>query len=133
MERTWCLSVSIRDPISAEASYQQALRCDSEYAPAHANLGLTLLLQGNYLEGFREYDWRRKLKNFYHIEGFQAPLWEGESLEGRFYFTRSRVSGIRCSFSATCRWSRLAGHVCFCWCRPRFIGWLQITQGSRSA
>jgi tetratricopeptide (TPR) repeat protein len=75
----------LRDPVSAEASYRKALQCDPEYAPAHANLGLTLLLQGNYEEGFQEFDWRLKAeaKNFYHMEGFQAPMWKGEPLEGK--------------------------------------------------
>jgi tetratricopeptide (TPR) repeat protein len=75
----------LRDPVSAEAAYRKALQCDPEYAPAHANLGLTLLLQGNYGEGFQEFDWRlkAKVKNFYHIEGFQAPMWKGEPLEGK--------------------------------------------------
>ena len=81
-ELGWC-QFQLRDPISAEASYREALRCDREHAPAHANLGLTLLLQGNYLEGFEEFEWRWELKNFYHIEGVQAPLWRGESLEGK--------------------------------------------------
>jgi tetratricopeptide (TPR) repeat protein len=75
--------VQLRDAISAEASYREALRCDSEHAAAHANLGMMLLSQCNYLEGFREFEWRWRLKNFYHIEGFQAALWRGESLEGR--------------------------------------------------
>jgi tetratricopeptide (TPR) repeat protein len=75
----------LRDPVSAEASYRKALQCDPKYAPAHANLGLTLLLQGNYEEGFQEFDWRLKAeaKNFYHMEGFQAPMWKGEPLEGK--------------------------------------------------
>jgi tetratricopeptide (TPR) repeat protein len=81
-ELGWC-QFQLRDPISAEASYREALRCDWEHAPAHANLGLTLLLQGNYPEGFQEFDWRWKLKNFYHIEGVHAPLWRGEPLEGK--------------------------------------------------
>jgi tetratricopeptide (TPR) repeat protein len=81
-ELGWC-QFQLRDPISAEASYREALRSDWEHAPAHANLALTLLLQGNYLEGFQEFDWRWKLKNFYHIAGVQAPLWRGEPLEGK--------------------------------------------------
>jgi tetratricopeptide (TPR) repeat protein len=81
-ELGWC-QFQLRDPISAEASYREALRHDPEHAPAHANLALTLLLQGNYLEGFKEFDWRWKLKNFYHIEGVQAPWWRGEPLEGK--------------------------------------------------
>ena len=81
----WCeLGVchfQLCNPIAAVASYRNALRCDPEYVPAHANLGLTLLLQGNYEEGFEEFDWRLKAKNFYHMEGFQAPMWRGEPLE----------------------------------------------------
>jgi tetratricopeptide (TPR) repeat protein len=73
------------DPISAEASYRQALQYDPEFAAAHSNLGLTLLLQGDYGTGFQEYEWRLKVKekNFYHLEGFQAPMWTGEPLQGK--------------------------------------------------
>jgi tetratricopeptide (TPR) repeat protein len=73
------------DPVAAEASYRRALQCDPEFAAAHSNLGLTLLLQGDYGEGFKELEWRLKAKqkDFYHIEGFQAPMWTGEPLEGK--------------------------------------------------
>jgi len=68
---------------AAEASYREALRCDPEYAAAHANLGLLLLLLGDYPGGFREFEWRLKLKNSYRIEGFRAARWAGEPLEGK--------------------------------------------------
>jgi len=68
---------------SAETSYREALRCDPEYAGAHANLGLLLLLLGDYVRGFKEFEWRLKLKNFYRMEGFKAPRWAGEPLDGR--------------------------------------------------
>ena len=68
---------------SAEACYREALRCDPEYAAAHANLGLLLLLLGDYPGGFREFEWRLRLKNSYRMEGFRAPRWTGEPLEGK--------------------------------------------------
>ncbi len=68
---------------SAEASYREALRCDPEYAAAHANLGLLLLLLGDYAGGLSEFEWRLRLKNSYRIEGFRAPRWTGEALDGK--------------------------------------------------
>lgn len=66
------------DLAAAESSYRLALQYDPEHAAAHTNLGLTLLAQCRYGEGFREYDWRLKIqgRTYYHFEGFEAPLWK---------------------------------------------------------
>jgi tetratricopeptide (TPR) repeat protein len=95
---------------SAEASYREALRCDPEYAAAHANLGLLLLLLGDYAGGFREFEWRLRLKNSYRIEGFRAPRWTGEPLEGGAILPmQSKGMEIHCSSCAMCLWSQHAG------------------------
>ena len=45
-------------------SYQQAISADRQYATAHFNLGLILLRQGQYSQGWKEYEWRWKMPDF---------------------------------------------------------------------
>jgi Tfp pilus assembly protein PilF len=71
------------DVVSAEASYRQALRCDPQYAAAHANLALVLLYRGDYRAGFEQYEWRLKLDGFFRTVGFKVPRWAGEPLDGK--------------------------------------------------
>jgi tetratricopeptide (TPR) repeat protein len=49
---------------------------------AHWNLGLALLLQGDYERGFKEYEWRWKCKDWSPRAFFQ-PQWTGEPLGGK--------------------------------------------------
>lgn len=68
----------------AMASCDSVLSENSENAEAHWNRSLLLLLTGNYTEGWREYEWRWRKRNFTSpYRNFQQPLWRGESLEGR--------------------------------------------------
>lgn len=51
---------------------------------AHRNLGLTLLLAGDYGDGFRENEWRWGTRNFAgRRPDFPQPAWDGRDLEGR--------------------------------------------------
>jgi Flp pilus assembly protein TadD len=68
---------------SAEA-LRHACLLTPEYAEAHYNLAFALLLDGQYLEGFREYEWRWKsiaMKD--HRQNFVQPLWDGSFLGER--------------------------------------------------
>jgi tetratricopeptide (TPR) repeat protein len=46
----------------ALASYDRAIALESDYAEAHLNKSLCLLLQGEFNEGWKHYDWRWKTK-----------------------------------------------------------------------
>jgi tetratricopeptide (TPR) repeat protein len=64
----------------AICNFREAIRRDPEFAPAHLDLGVMLLLSGQYQEGWREYEWR------WH--GAPMPfdahrLWDGSPLAGR--------------------------------------------------
>ena len=54
------------------------------FAQAHWNLALALLAQGEYAEGFREYEWRLRLPE---LGGSVAPLpvprWHEQDLHGK--------------------------------------------------
>lgn len=68
-----------RRPEQAIAHYEQALAIRPDNATAHFNLGLALLLLGDYQRGFDEYEWRWKTEQF---TPFQCPhpRWEGQTL-----------------------------------------------------
>lgn len=69
----------------AIASYDRAVALNPEFADAWWNKSLLLLLRGDYLEGWRLYEWRLKRKGadreYYH---FPQLAWRGaEDLRGR--------------------------------------------------
>jgi tetratricopeptide (TPR) repeat protein len=71
----------------ARASYDKAVACgpaDPHMASARFNRSLLVLLDGDYREGFAEYEWRRRggLPN-YKPRAFAEPEWQGEDLAGR--------------------------------------------------
>jgi tetratricopeptide (TPR) repeat protein len=71
----------------AVSCYQKALQIDPNYAEAHFDMSVAFLLAGNFKQGFKEYEWRWKTKNFLDItcsrqpSDFSTPLWDGSSLE----------------------------------------------------
>jgi len=62
--------------------FQKALQVNPNSAEAHWNMSLALLLQGNFKQGWKEYEWRWKLKRF-RQRNFSQPLWEGSDIAGR--------------------------------------------------
>jgi len=65
-----------RNPQRAISCYEKAIELQPEYEWAHFNLGMTLLQTGDYLRGFKEYEWRWKTSEFtpFHCP---HPLWDG--------------------------------------------------------
>lgn len=59
----------------------KVLKVAPDHAEAHWNYALLLLLQGNYLAGFREYEWRWKKRRFTSpVRHFSQPRWHGGDL-----------------------------------------------------
>ena len=68
----------------AIAAYRHALSVTPAFAHAHWNLALALLANGEYAEGWREYEWRLRLPEL----GARAPAlpfarWDGSDLRDR--------------------------------------------------
>lgn len=67
----------------ALAAYERAIELKPDHAAAHMLRGLILLRQGNFKEGWTEYDWRWQKKDEAPLRNLPQPLWQGESLAGR--------------------------------------------------
>ena len=69
----------------ARAAYDRALALDPALADARFNRSLVLLAQGDYREGFREYEWRWPATGYPRPQ-FNGPEWAGGPLEGKTVF-----------------------------------------------
>jgi tetratricopeptide (TPR) repeat protein len=71
---------------AAIASFQQAIALDPDFTDAHFNLAQTLLLSGNYPQGFAEYEWRWKSDTYLITQlprHRSMPQWDGAKLDGK--------------------------------------------------
>jgi len=62
-------------------SFQKCIEIMPDYAEAHLNLGLCYLLIGDYENGWREYEWRRKL--YKTPDDTLSIEWSGQNLENK--------------------------------------------------
>src|SRR5205823_2691082 len=62
--------------------FQNALRLQPDHTDAHWNRSLALLLMGNFDQGWLEYEWRWKKKEF-ALPSFPHPRWDGSALAGK--------------------------------------------------
>ena len=68
----------------AVTCYSQAVKFNVANPEAHLNLGLVLLLSGDFQRGFCEYEWRLLVKEKqFRRHNFIQPLWDGKDLEGK--------------------------------------------------
>jgi len=71
--------------------YEKALGLEYNYAEARFNRSVALLLTGNLLEGWNEYEWRFKqndAENIYPYH-FDRPYWDGRSFKGKMILVYS--------------------------------------------
>jgi tetratricopeptide (TPR) repeat protein len=66
----------------AEACFLEALRLKPEFAEGHFNLSLFWLLQGNYVQGWPEFEWRRRTID-QRPYSCPPPTWDGTALDGQ--------------------------------------------------
>jgi Flp pilus assembly protein TadD len=69
----------------ALACFDRALAISPGLAEAHVNRAVVLLNQGNFLEGWREYEHRWQTESFhvYQQRSFGKPEWKGEPIAGK--------------------------------------------------
>ena len=79
----------------AVASFNQAIEIRNGFANAIFNRGVSRLLDGNFREGWADYEWRWKTKAFRTIpDAFNAKCWRGEKLAGRSIVVHAREQGL---------------------------------------
>ncbi|MCA9141114.1 MAG: tetratricopeptide repeat protein, partial [Planctomycetales bacterium] len=75
-------SMRLARPQTAATYYRQALRLRPDYAEAHLNLARSLLIQGQYEEGWLQYEWRWRCPG-YETRDDEHQRWGGEPLGDR--------------------------------------------------
>jgi len=74
----------IGQPDESIAALRRSVQLMPDYALGHWNLALSLLLQGDFIQGWREYEWRWRWDGFSSpCRNFSQPLWNGEKLNGK--------------------------------------------------
>ncbi len=66
----------------SQAAFRRALQIEPQLVESHWDLAFTLLLQGDFLRGWEEYEWRWQRQD-HPARSFAAPTWQGEELRGR--------------------------------------------------
>jgi Flp pilus assembly protein TadD len=64
------------------AALRKAIQLQPDYAEARHNLALSLLLKGDFANGWVEHEWRSRLKTSPRRD-FAQPRWDGSALNGR--------------------------------------------------
>ena len=81
------LGRSLRQAGRAEAAlncFADAVRLSQSDARAHWEFGITQLALGQFLTGWKEFEWRWKLPDFTTpVAEFKQPLWDGGDLAGK--------------------------------------------------
>lgn len=71
-------------PEISEKFFRKVIALDSEHIWGHVNLGMSLLKQGKFREGWQCYEWRWKIPFMQgQIVKFNVPEWKGEEGHGR--------------------------------------------------
>lgn len=69
--------------IEATTAMMRTLQIRPDYAEAHYNLAIQLLLHGDFERGWKEYEWRTRMKSPVGSREFAKPMWDGGDLGGK--------------------------------------------------
>lgn len=72
------------DRAGARRAYETAIRCRADFPEPHWNLAQLLLQDGEFEQGWVEYEWRWRRTDFTSPQRrFPQPLWNGEDVQGK--------------------------------------------------
>jgi tetratricopeptide (TPR) repeat protein len=74
--------IELRDLHESTASFKRVIEIDRDNVHAHTNLAMSLLTQGDFDNGWREYEWRKRRADF-QIKGPPHKQWQGQPLSGK--------------------------------------------------
>ena len=111
--------------------YRLAIRSAPEFAAAHHSLAHALLARGELAEGWREYDWRWRAKNFAHaLKDYPYPKWNGSPLSGkRLLIWDEQGVGDKILFAGLVPELLATGAECVLETDPRLVELLQRSLG----
>jgi tetratricopeptide (TPR) repeat protein len=66
----------------SKEAFGRALQIEPQLVESHWDVAFTLLLQGDFLRGWEEYEWRWKRKD-HAPRSFVSPAWQGEDIQGK--------------------------------------------------
>jgi len=115
----------------ALASFDAAVARDPELAEAHFSRAHELLLCGEYAAGWKEHEWRWKVKGLgTPMPEFRQPLWDGAALPGKTLLLHAEQGlGDTIQFI---RYASLAAQRCaavILECQPQIAGLLRSVPG----
>ncbi len=69
-------------------SYKSAIKINNKNPDIHVNYATQLLMKENFIDGFKEYEWRKKSKSFSDYINYQklninSKIWKGENLNNK--------------------------------------------------
>lgn len=108
----------------AASAFRRTIAINPNVPIAHTNLGLILLLQGKYEEGWREHDWRWLVKGV-APRPFHYPLWRGEKLDGELLIWSEQGLGDEILYASMIGDLVAAGHRVVWECEPRLVSLIQ--------
>lgn len=113
----------------AAAAYRQAISIQPDHPDAHKNWAILRLLQGDYDNGFLEYEWRWKCDNA-TLRKFDRPRWAGEDPSGKTVFIYEEQGyGDVIQFSRYARLLADRGAKVIIGCRPELARLISCCRG----
>ncbi|MEE2760577.1 MAG: tetratricopeptide repeat protein [Pseudomonadota bacterium] len=111
--------------------FRLAIRSAPEFAAAHHSLAHALLARGELAEGWLQYDWRWRAKNFSHaLEAYPYPKWNGSPLLGkRLLIWDEQGVGDKLLFAGLVPELLATGAECVLETDPRLVELLQRSLG----
>jgi hypothetical protein len=124
------------DLAGARRRFRQALASAPDYPEAHFNLGLALLLEADYEQGWAEYGWRTRRPGYedYANYPFGMPRWRGEPLAGRSILVHAEQGqGDTLQFARFLGWYAEEGATIDVFCHPPLASLVARVPGVRRA
>ena len=139
-ERLFNLRGLVRqDLMQLDAAMQDldaAIAIAPDFAEAHVNRGLLLLLRGDYARGFDEFAWRTRVPGYadYANFPFGMPRWNGEDLAGKSLLVHAEQGmGDTLQFARFLAPLARSGATIDVFCHPPLAAMMSRIEGVRSA